>query len=68
MKNYLSIKDASEFLGLSKETLRNYQKKKILIPEYINPFTKYRYYTIEQLEEFLKKFSTPSASEQEPSE
>lgn len=65
MKNKLSIKEAAEFLNLSKGTLRNYHKKKILIPIQVNAVNRYRYYTKEQLEEFLKQFSTPSASEQE---
>lgn len=50
MKHYLTI---SEFAGLRNvniNSIRYYEKLKLLIPAYIDPQTKYRYYLPEQLD------------------
>ena len=39
----------SKMCGLSADTLHHYEKMKILIPEYTNSETKYRYYSAKQL-------------------
>ncbi|MCM2369670.1 MerR family transcriptional regulator [Aporhodopirellula aestuarii] len=42
---------AAEYLGVSKETLRNWDKSGRLVPKR-NPITGYRYYEQQQLERF----------------
>lgn len=54
MKDYLSIKEAAGLLGVSPQTLRNWEKRGELVP-YRNPINKYRMYKPEQIEEFLEK-------------
>lgn len=53
-RKYLRIKEASELLGVSQLTLRNWDKKKKLIA-YRHPANNYRLYKIVDLEKFLKK-------------
>jgi len=53
MKGYLSIKEASGLLGVSPQTLRNWEKRGELVP-YRNPVNQYRMYKPEQIEEFLE--------------
>ena len=43
-ENLYSIGEAAEILGISVQTLRYYDKIKLLEPAYINPNTGYRYY------------------------
>ncbi|MBB3206788.1 DNA-binding transcriptional MerR regulator [Rhodopirellula rubra] len=45
---------AAEFLGVSAETLRNWDKSGRLVPTR-NPVTGYRYYERQQLERFLAR-------------
>lgn len=53
-KNYLKIQEAAEFLGISSQTLRNWDKNKKLI-SYRHPVNHYRLYRISDLEKFLNK-------------
>ena len=53
-KKYLRIKEASEILGVSQLTLRNWDKKKKLVA-HRHPANNYRLYKIADLEKFLKK-------------
>lgn len=39
----------SKLCGLSADTLYHYEKKKLLIPMYIDKFTSYRYYDASQI-------------------
>ena len=56
INEYLSIKEASWLLGISKNTLINWQKKgKIKV--YINPFNKYRLYSKEDIKNILRKIT-----------
>jgi DNA-binding transcriptional MerR regulator/predicted transcriptional regulator YdeE len=48
-KNLLSIGDVSKQTGASIRALHYYEKNRILTPAYIDPFTKYRYYSVDQL-------------------
>ena len=48
-ENLYSIGEAAEILGISVQTLRYYDKIKLLEPAYINPNTGYRYYSYIQL-------------------
>lgn len=52
INEYLNIKEASEFLGVTPNTLRNWEKAgKIRIIR--NPFNRYRFYEKEALEQLL---------------
>lgn len=50
--DYLTIKNAAKFLGVSPNTLRNWEKEK-KITVYRNPSNQYRLYKQEDLEQFL---------------
>jgi len=54
INEYLTIKEAAEFLGVTLQTLRNWEKEK-KIKVYINPINKYRLYKKEDLEEILRQ-------------
>lgn len=53
-RRYLSIQGASQFLGVTPLTLRNWDKRGILAA-YRNPINKYRVYRLDQLELFLRR-------------
>lgn len=50
---YLTIKEAAEFLGISPSTLRNWEKQGKL-STHRNPVNSYRLYRKRDLEQFLK--------------
>ncbi|TWU46838.1 MerR family transcriptional regulator [Rubripirellula reticaptiva] len=50
----LRVGEAADFLGVCKETLRNWDRSGKLVPKR-NPVTGYRYYKQEDLERFFKK-------------
>ena len=52
INEYLYIKDAAQLLGVSENTLRNWEKEK-KISVYRNPLNRYRLYRKEDLEELL---------------
>jgi len=52
----MKVKDAAEFLGVCAGTLRNWHKQGKLVPE-VNPLTKYRMYSEEDLMDFLARVS-----------
>jgi DNA (cytosine-5)-methyltransferase 1 len=54
MKNYLSIIKAAQFLGVTPQTLRNWDKQGKFSP-YRNPMNNYRMYKKAELERLLKK-------------
>ncbi len=49
MKEYLTISEFASLRNVNINSLRYYEKLGILIPAYIDPYTKYRYYTPEQI-------------------
>lgn len=51
MKNYFTISEFARLRSIDINSLRYYEKLGILIPVYIDPNTKYRYYSAEQLAE-----------------
>jgi MerR family transcriptional regulator, copper efflux regulator len=51
---YMCIKEAATFLGVSPNTLRNWEKEK-KITVYRNPQNRYRLYKREDLENLLNK-------------
>jgi excisionase family DNA binding protein len=55
-KNYLRIKEAAEFLGISQLTLRNWDKKGKLAA-HRHPLNNYRLYRLADLEKFLEKIN-----------
>lgn len=57
MKNYLSLKETSNLLGVTTQTLRNWEKVGRLVP-YRNPINKYRMYKPSQVEEFIEEMAT----------
>jgi len=54
MKGYLKILEAAQFLGVTSQTLRNWDNEKKLTP-YRHPINNYRMYKKSQLEKLLKK-------------
>lgn len=52
LQDYLTIKQAAKFLGVTAETLRNWDRKGKLIP-YRNPLNRYRLYKLSDLEQLL---------------
>lgn len=56
-RGMLRIGEAAERLGVSSETLRNWDRWGWLRPVR-NPLTGYRYYTIESIEEYLANYAT----------
>ena len=52
INEYIRIKDAAQFLGVSENTLRNWEKEK-KISVYRNPLNRYRLYHKEDLEQLL---------------
>ena len=51
-KDYLTIKDAAEFIGVAPNTLRNWEREK-RITTYSAPFNKRRLYKKNDLENYL---------------
>lgn len=68
MKNcLLKIGEMAELNHVSTQTLRLYAKNKLLEPEYLDPETGYRYYTLEQCAQLdliraLKSYQSPRVS------
>jgi len=54
---HLSIKETAELLNVSLLTLRNWDKKGILIP-YRNPINNYRIYKLSQIQQFFEEIET----------
>ena len=53
-QQYLSIQEAARTLGVTPLTLRNWDKKGVLIA-YRNPVNNYRVYRLDQIELFLRR-------------
>jgi len=53
MKEHITIKEAANILGVSPQTLRNWEKYGQLVP-YRNPINNYRVYRAEQIRAFLE--------------
>jgi excisionase family DNA binding protein len=53
MNKYITIKEASEILGMTKLTLRNWDKSGKLIA-HRHPFNNYRVYKIEDIDKVLE--------------
>ena len=57
MKDYLSIQEAADLLGVSPQTLRKWEKQGDLVP-YRNPINRYRMYKVSQIETFLEDMAS----------
>lgn len=58
MNEYLRIKEAAKFVGVTENTLRNWeQKQKVKV--YRNPQNDYRLYEKEDLEQLLTEIKQP---------
>jgi len=53
MEKYITVKEASDLLGITPQTLRKWEKKGYLVP-YRNPVNNYRMYQIGQIEKFIE--------------
>ena len=53
MREYISIKETANLVGVSRQTLRKWEKQGDLLP-YRNPINNYRMYKIEQIETFIE--------------
>lgn len=62
-RQYLSIKEASHLLRVTPLTLRNWDKRGVLVP-YRNPANNYRVYRLDQLEVFLRKMENSKNKQQ----
>ena len=56
-RRYLSIKQASQIIGVTPLTLRNWDSKGKL-RAFRNPINNYRYYRVDQIEAFLRAMET----------
>lgn len=52
MKDYLNITQLAKLRNVTTETLRHYDRIGLLKPEYVDEFTGYRYYSMNQVELF----------------
>jgi len=59
LDEFLTVKDAAEFLGVSPNTVRNWGRED-KIPEHRHPINNYRLYRREDLEGLLKLLQKPS--------
>lgn len=50
MNGYLSITQLSKIKHITTETLRHYDRIKLFIPDYVDPSSGYRYYSLSQIE------------------
>lgn len=53
-EKYIKIGEAASYLGVTTQTLRNYEKKGLLVPVVIRD-SGHRLYSIAQLEDFKKE-------------
>lgn len=54
VKKHIKIGEAAEMIGCSTQTLRNYERKGILVPDTVFE-TGHRRYTVEQIETFIQE-------------
>ena len=54
VKDYLRVKDAADYLGVSPNTIRNWSRD-VRLPVYRNPMNFYRLYRKSDLDRLLKR-------------
>jgi len=60
--DFMTVKEAAEFLGIAAETLRRWDKKGKL-KAYRHPMNRYRLYKKQDLENLLKQVKQPKGGE-----
>jgi len=60
--DFMTVKEAAEFLGISNETLRRWDKKGKL-KAYRHPVNRYRLYKKQDLENLLKQVKQPKGGD-----
>ena len=61
LKDFLRVKDAAEFLGVSPNTLRNWSRDG-RVPVHRNPINGYRLYNKSDLERLLRRINRSAPS------
>ena len=61
LKDFLRVKDAAEFLGVSPNTLRNWSRNG-RVPVHRNPINGYRLYNKSDLERLLRRINRSAPS------
>ena len=59
LDEFLTVKEAAEFLGVSPNTIRNWGRE-AKIPEHRHPVNNYRLYRRNDLEGLLQKLAVPT--------
>ena len=59
LKDFLTVTEAAEFLGVSPNTMRNWGRDS-KIPEHRHPINNYRLYKRDDLESLLRKLGKPA--------
>jgi len=54
MREYITIKESADLIGVSPQTLRKWEKQGELVP-YRNPINNYRMYKVVQIEMFIEE-------------
>jgi len=62
LQEYLTIKEAADYLGVTPNTLRNWGAAE-KITEHRHPINNYRLYKPQDLERLLKSIEAPAATE-----
>jgi len=63
LRDYLRISEAAEYLGVSPNTLRNWENAGKLVA-HRHPINKYRLFKREELDALLKQVQKPNAEEE----
>ena len=63
MKKFLKAGEFAKEIGVCKNTLANYERKGLLIPHHKNA-AGYRFYTLEQVEDYFKLSENNNVDEQ----
>lgn len=63
LRDYLRISEAAEYLGVSSNTLRNWEKAGKIVA-HRHPINKYRLFKREELDELLRQVKRPDQGQQ----
>lgn len=64
LRDYLRISEAAEYLGVSSNTLRNWEKAGKIVA-HRHPINKYRLFKREELDELLRQVKRPDQGQQD---
>lgn len=65
LKDFLRVSEAAEYLGVSANTLRNWENAG-KIPAHRHPVNGYRLFRTDELDELLRPLSRPAKSPRKP--